>query len=528
MITIKYLSPLKLVEYVILSIFKSLQIVFIAYMFDQYINYAQFHHGNMISLTLFALGGLILFCIIGIVYQYLYANIVAEINIKIKEKATTYLIKTKNIEQQINTSFMTNDLKQLETNKIEAELQIIFYGIQFLAAIISAFVASWWLSIIFLVASFVPALIQNIFSSKIKSRADKWEKSNSDYTEKISETIKINDIANLYNAQKQIIRRLIGSAVRMETALKKSNEIKQSANEVTTVFAYIFAMIIPFSIGIYFVTKGKLTLGIFMMIAQLANNFINPVVNIFGCINDIKTTDPIWNKLKLMLNNENVKFPESSEEKIFRNLELEDAEVTLQGKSIFKNVTLKVKSGEKVLLKAPSGWGKSTLLNLLIGNLKLSSGSYEINDKNSNGDWKRDHEYFSFVHQDPVILDDTLHYNITLGKVVPEKELNKIIAQSGLSKLVHQKGLNYKVGKEGNNLSGGQKQRIEIARALLNHRQVLIADEATSALDPALSKEIHETFINNFNGTVIEVAHKVSVEEQNLFDKVIDLQKAMS
>lgn len=525
MLSTKYLSPWKLISYILLSILKSLQVVFVAYIFNLYISFAQSPNKNIISLTLFALGGLMIFCIVGIMYQYLFANIVSEINIKIKKQIATYLVITRDKKNIIDTSFMTNDLKQLETYKIEAELQIIFNCIQFLAAIISAFTTSWVLSLIFLIASFIPALIQNIFGPKIEIQASKWEKSNSNYTEKVSETIKINSLANLYNIQSNIIKRLTNSAIKMETALKNSNIVKQTTNEITTTSAYIFSMIIPFSIGIYLVTQGKLTLGMFIMISQLANNFINPVVNIFAYISDIKTTNPILKKIKLVLNTHtDYDFLKISKVNTFKNLELKKACINLEDKTIFKNLTLKIEAGDKVLLKAPSGWGKSTLLNALIGNSKLSSGSFTINGKDSNGNWKDNHEYFSFVPQEPIILNDTLRYNITLGKDIPTNILNNVITQAGLNKLLYQKGWSYRVGKNGCNLSGGQKQRIEIARALLSQRQILIADEATSALDSTLSKMIHKTILSNSNLTVIEVAHKISSEEQKLFNKVIDLQ----
>ena len=81
------------------------------------------------------------------------------------------------------------------------------------------------------------------------------------------------------------------------------------------------------------------------------------------------------------------------------------------------------------------------------------------------------------------------------------------------------------MGEKGVNLSGGQIQRIEIARALLSERPILLADEATSALDPELSLEIHKTLLKQPNLAVIEVAHKISEEEKEMFDQIIKLNK---
>ncbi|WP_347132635.1 ATP-binding cassette domain-containing protein, partial [Lactobacillus paragasseri] len=99
------------------------------------------------------------------------------------------------------------------------------------------------------------------------------------------------------------------------------------------------------------------------------------------------------------------------------------------------------------------------------------------------------------------------------------------IKLAGLYELVNEKGLDYQIGQNGNNLSGGQIQRIEIARSILAKRPILLADEATSALDNELSLQIHQVLLKNSNFAVIEVAHKISHQEKEMFDRIIDLSK---
>ena len=114
----------------------------------------------MPGLTIFAISGLSLFSIIGILFQYSFLNLIHDINIKIKEIATDQIIDI-NDQANLDTSFMTNDLKQIETSKVVAELKIVNYILKFLTAIITAVIASWFISLIFFIAAIVPALVQN-------------------------------------------------------------------------------------------------------------------------------------------------------------------------------------------------------------------------------------------------------------------------------------------------------------------------------------------------------------------------------
>lgn len=91
--------------------------------------------------------------------------------------------------------------------------------------------------------------------------------------------------------------------------------------------------------------------------------------------------------------------------------------------------------------------------------------------------------------------------------------------------IIQKKGLDYVIGQDGDKLSGGQKQRIEIARAVYFDRSIIIADEATSSLDNKLSQEIHNALISVKDKTIIEVAHKISDNDKNQFDKVVELDK---
>lgn len=160
-------------------------------------------------------------------------------------------------------------------------------------------------------------------------------------------------------------------------------------------------------------------------------------------------------------------------------------------------------------------------MDVLWGKNKISAGEYTINNREIEDEYNQ-RLGFSLIRQKPLIFNDSIYYNITLGHDYTEQEFNEALRIACLEDLVKEKTKEYIVGENGENLSGGQLQRIEIARAMIRKRPVVLADEPTSALDLISSKKVQENLLSSSN-ILIEVAHKLSDEETKLFTKVIHL-----
>lgn len=187
-------------------------------------------------------------------------------------------------------------------------------------------------------------------------------------------------------------------------------------------------------------------------------------------------------------------------------------------KEVLCGLNLDIPAGKRVALVGASGGGKSTLIQLLLGIYQKSSGDILINDHPIEAvSYEALREKMAVVLQQPVLFNETLRHNLTLGACFSDEELWQALDIAQLAdvteRLTH--GLNTEIGRQGIRLSGGQRQRLAIARMVLTNPEFVILDEATSALDTSTEAALH-TALNGFlkNKTTLIVAHRLSAVKQ--------------
>ncbi|BDR13628.1 ABC transporter ATP-binding protein [Vibrio sp. STUT-A11] len=185
---------------------------------------------------------------------------------------------------------------------------------------------------------------------------------------------------------------------------------------------------------------------------------------------------------------------------------------------VLDNLSLHIPAGKKVALVGASGGGKSTLIQLLIGVYRQNSGGIRFNDELTEDiGFEVIRDKIAVVLQQPILFNDTLRHNLTLGGNFDEMSLWRALdvaqLQDVISQLSH--GLDTQVGRNGIRLSGGQRQRLAIARMVLSNPQFVILDEATSALDTATEAALHKALTEFLRGrTTLIVAHRLSAVKQ--------------
>lgn len=187
---------------------------------------------------------------------------------------------------------------------------------------------------------------------------------------------------------------------------------------------------------------------------------------------------------------------------------------------VLHNLNFVIPKGKFVGLVGPSGAGKTTFVDILLGLLQPSSGEITVDGINIFENVRSWQANLSYVPQSIYLIDGTIKENIALGvneEEIDDDLLNRVLHMAELYDFVYglPEGINTNVGERGVKLSGGQRQRIGIARALYNKPEVLILDEATSALDSETEKNITDTILK-LKGqiTIIAIAHRLSTLEQ--------------
>ncbi|WP_156759200.1 ABC transporter ATP-binding protein [Microbacterium karelineae] len=193
-----------------------------------------------------------------------------------------------------------------------------------------------------------------------------------------------------------------------------------------------------------------------------------------------------------------------------------------------REVSLEIAPGETVAFVGSSGSGKSTMLNLVLGFIRPTSGRLLIDGRDANElDLRSVRRHVSVVPQESVLFEGSIRDNVAYGlEDVPDDRIREALVDANAWEFVSQlpDGWDAVVGERGARLSGGQRQRIAIARALVRDPRILLLDEATSALDPSSEALVKEALERLMRGrTTLVVAHRLSTIRSA--DRIVVLER---
>jgi ABC-type multidrug transport system fused ATPase/permease subunit len=187
-----------------------------------------------------------------------------------------------------------------------------------------------------------------------------------------------------------------------------------------------------------------------------------------------------------------------------------------QESDTIKDISLVIPSGSLVAFVGPSGGGKSTLIDLILGVLDPDSGKVRISGTDPNSAIKNWAGAISYVPQEVNLINGSILENVTFGydpRSFSREDVTEALSLAQLGSFVSDlsEGVHSQVGDRGSRLSGGQRQRIGLARALFSKPKLIVLDEATSALDGETEAKFSEALQEmRGNKTIVLIAHRLA------------------
>lgn len=395
--------------------------------------------------------------------------------------------------------------------------------------LITLFKINVHLTLIALLITILYFLVISIFNPILKKRIIKSRESLGDVNTHLIETISgIETIKGLSYEE--------GAKEKLEAKFNKfsSNNYKFIAlyhkEKFFKELISLSGLAIILLIGAKLVIDEKLSLGNLITYQSLLIYFLEPVKNIIN-MELIFSTSKVAVKRIIELydiDSEKLKLDHKySNKSIHGNITINNLEYTYNYKDkILKNINLKIKQGDKVMLFGESGSGKSTFVKLLLRYLEDYQGNIYLDNKElKDYNLMELRNNICYISQTERLFTDSIYNNIVLDRDISYDEFLKINKLAIVDEIVNKnnRGYDFLLEENGFNLSGGERQRIILARALLKKSNLYIIDEGLNQLDISRERKILKNLFKEYKDkTIIVISHRFN--NLDLFNKKYKLE----
>ncbi|WP_066506663.1 ABC transporter ATP-binding protein [Abyssisolibacter fermentans] len=424
----------------------------------------------------------------------------------------------------------TNDINKIKTFLSTSVSEMILIPLSAIGALIYLCILNWKLTVISLLLTPVLIIGSSILSAPIGKISKELQEKLGKVNSIVQDVIGGIEISKAYNLEESLGKKhddVVNDSVASGKRLAKTMSVLQSFSLILGIIPFFTTFII----GGYWAIEGTMTVGSLLAFMDLLNYLTNPVSYFPRLVGELKSNlaavDRVFEIIDTVeerKDGSNFDIVKASNMISFNNVAFSYPD---NDNTVLNGLSFTVRNGESVALVGPSGGGKSTIINLLLGYYDNYSGKIKVGDKELK-QWNLNglRNCSALVAQDTFLFPETIKENINYGKLDAKSE--KIIqatksANADAFVNEFEKGYETVVGQLGNTLSGGQKQRLSIARAILKDAPILLLDEATSALDTeseALVQEALENFIESKTSLII--AHRLSTIKN--VDKILVLK----
>ena len=481
--------------------------------------------GN-VSKMIYALGGLAILVAINLPTHYIHTKLFSIARRSVEAGLRGAMIRKL---QQLSISFH----KEMQSGRIQSKVMRDVEAIEALSSqvftsvldIITNLVIS--LSVIlvtnrivfifFVLCTPVAALTVVAFRNKMRKNNTNFRKGIEQTSAEVLDMVELIPVTRAHALEENEIKKFTNQ-LNMVAEKGYKLDIVQQVFGASSWVIFQFFQILCLGVTAYMAYTGDITVGEVALYQTYFTNIVNRISALVGLLPTIsKGTESLVSVGEILSAND---IEDNSGKKVLKDLEgeFEFRDICFSytpEKQILNHFNLKVEKGQTIALVGESGAGKSTVLNMVIGFNKATSGDILIDGNNiSDIDLRSYRRHIAVVPQTSVLFSGTIRDNITYGlPSVNKKQLDAAVKAANLTSFIESlpNGLDTIVGEHGGKLSGGQRQRISIARAIIRNPKVIILDEATSALDSVSEKEIQDAIDNlTRERTTFIVAHRLS------------------
>jgi subfamily B ATP-binding cassette protein MsbA len=411
-----------------------------------------------------------------------------------------------------------SDVLELENSVTAAMESIIKDPLNIIGILIFLFFLSFKLTLfvfIFLpISGFIVGRIGKSLKKQTSTAQIKW----GEIISNLEETLSGLRIIKAFNAEAKMKKRSDGLTNEM-FVIKTNMQYRRDIASPLSEFLGICIVCGVLWFGGRLVLTGQImSPGAFITYVAIFSQIINPAKALSSAYYHVQKGAATLDRLNEILlapitvdDNDNGKKLQSFEHAI----EFKNVSFSYNERMILNNINLIIPKGKTIALVGSSGAGKSTLADLVPRFHDVTSGEILIDGVNiKDYSLQSIRDKISIVTQEPILFNDTIANNISLGnQTAPFSEIEEAARIANAHQFITKKdgGFNSNIGDRGGKLSGGERQRLTIARAVLKNPPILILDEATSSLDTE-SERLVQDAINNMmqNRTSIVIAHRLS------------------
>ncbi len=408
---------------------------------------------------------------------------------------------------------------------------ILSAGCTITIAVTIAIIQAPLVAVFFLFAVPLAVGLMATFRGRLKVRNQAFRHDMEDVSVRVNEMIEMLPVTRAHAAENSEASRMRRQLARL-TASGRRLDVTTERFAASSWVTFNSFQLLSLLFCAYLVRQHQLTIGQLVMFQSYFTMIVMLVSNTLGVLPQLTAGAESMRSIGEVLESVEV---ETDDEK--RTVETVDGDLRFEhvayaypgaNRPAIEDFTLHVEPGECVALVGESGSGKSTILNLVIGFRKPTTGRIMLDGIDmAEINFRSFRDHLAIVPQNTVLFSGTVRENITYGlDDISDRRLDEALERANCTEFVGRlpNGVDTVIGSHGGKLSGGQRQRIAIARALLRDPRMLILDEATSALD-AHAEHLVQAAINELivGRTTIIIAHRLATLKSA--DRIVVLEQ---